>query len=91
MRNSLRLMGKIVGAPYRDPITHQITPALYRVRQPFFWRNTAGLFVIGGLPLLVYWYTFYKMTEDDFSDIPIPPISDEELSKLQKEFNEKKE
>ncbi|EDK47398.1 conserved hypothetical protein [Lodderomyces elongisporus NRRL YB-4239] len=63
-----------------------MTPALYRVRQPFFWRNTISLFVIGSIPLAAYWYTFTKMTEDEFSDIPIPPISDEELTKLKKEY-----
>ena len=75
---------------YRDPRTHQITPALYRVRAPFFWRNTIGLFVVGSIPLAVYWYAFTKIGEDDFSDIPIPPISDEELKKLKLEYENKK-
>jgi len=29
------------------------------------------------------------MTDDDFGDIPIPPISDEELKKLQSEYEGK--
>ncbi|KAG5417947.1 COA3 [Candida metapsilosis] len=94
MHGTLRIMGKLVGAPkghdrYRDPVTHQITPALYRVRQPFFWRNTIAFFIVGAIPLGVYFYTFRKMTDDDFADIPIPPISDEELKKLQSEYEGK--
>ncbi|EMG47685.1 Mitochondrial membrane protein, putative [Candida maltosa Xu316] len=87
-------MGKLIGVKghdrYRDPVTHQITPALYRVRAPFFWRNTIALFVVGSIPLGVYLYAFHKISDDDFSDIPIPPISDEELKKLKLEYENKK-
>ncbi|RLV92790.1 U3 small nucleolar RNA-associated protein [Spathaspora sp. JA1] len=75
---------------YRDPRTHQITPALYRVRAPFFWRNTISLIVLSAIPLGVYLYTFKKLSGDDLADIPIPPISDEELKVLRKEYEEKK-
>ncbi|EGW30184.1 uncharacterized protein SPAPADRAFT_63797 [Spathaspora passalidarum NRRL Y-27907] len=75
---------------YRDPRTHQITPALYRVRAPFFWRNTISFIALGSIPLGVYIYTFKKMQGDDLEDIPIPPISDEELKILKKEYEEKK-
>lgn len=75
---------------YRDPKTHQITPALYRVRAPFFWRNTIALFAVSSIPLAVYLYTFKKMGDDDLGDIPIPPISDEELQKLKLEYENQK-
>lgn len=65
-----------------------MTPALYRVRKPYFWRNFAGLALVTAVPLGVYMYTWNVLTKDDLSDIPIPPISDEELSKLKKEYGE---
>ncbi|RCK63341.1 Cytochrome c oxidase assembly factor 3, mitochondrial [Candida viswanathii] len=87
-------MGKVIGAPkrhvrYRDPVTQEMTPALYRLRAPFFWKNTMALFVVGSIPLAIYWYSFKKIGGDDFSDIPIPPISDEELEKLKLEYESK--
>ncbi|CAI5760377.1 unnamed protein product [Candida verbasci] len=89
-------MGKLIGAPkgqtrYYDPKTHQMTPALYRVRAPFFWRNTIALFLLGSVPVGIYYYTFHKIAEDDFADIPIPPISEEELKKLKLEYEQKKQ
>jgi cytochrome c oxidase assembly factor 3 len=67
-----------------------MTPALYRVRAPFFKRNMIGLAICTVIPLTVYYYTFSTLNKDEFSDIPIPPISDEELMKLKKEYAEKK-
>lgn len=63
-----------------------MTPALYRVRKPFFWKNLAGFFIVTSIPLGVYMYTWNMLSKDDFADIPIPPISDEELAKLKKEY-----
>ena len=71
---------------YRDPRTHQMTPALYRVRAPYFKRNMLGLLVFSALPLGVYYYTFTTLSHDEFADIPIPPVSDDELAKLKKEY-----
>lgn len=67
-----------------------MTPALYRVRAPFFWKNMVGLAVCSAIPLGVYIYTWNVLSQDEFADIPIPPISDSDLSKLQKEYAEKK-
>ncbi|KAK6458471.1 cytochrome oxidase assembly protein 3, mitochondrial, partial [Scheffersomyces xylosifermentans] len=67
-----------------------MTPALYRVRAPFFWRNMIGLALCSSIPLGVYGYTWYILNKDEFSDIPIPPISDSELAKLKKEYEESK-
>ncbi|ODV82066.1 cytochrome oxidase assembly protein 3, mitochondrial [Suhomyces tanzawaensis NRRL Y-17324] len=86
-------MGKFIGAPkghdrYRDPVTHQMTPALYRVRKPYFWKNMLGLAVFSAIPLTVYYFTFKTLSEDEFSDIPIPPIADDELAKLKKQYEQ---
>lgn len=67
-----------------------MTPALLRVRAPYFWRNTIGLFLVGAIPLGVYGYTWNFLSQDELSDIPIPPISDEELAKLKKDYENKK-
>ncbi|CAH6719659.1 cytochrome c oxidase assembly factor 3, mitochondrial [[Candida] jaroonii] len=85
----------VVGIPkshskYRNQKTFEITPALYRVRSQYFNRNLIGFFAVTAIPLGVYLYTWKMLTTDDLSDIPIPPISDEELSKLKKEYSSKK-
>lgn len=67
-----------------------MTPALYRVRQPFFWKNFFGFFLVSSVPLGVYMYTWNMLSKDEFADIPIPPISDEELAKLKKEYEQNK-
>lgn len=67
-----------------------MSPALLRVRAPFFWRNTIGLLLVTAIPAGVYYYTWQTLTKDEFGDIPIPPISDTELAKLRKEYEEKK-
>lgn len=67
-----------------------MTPALYRVRKPFFWRNVIGLGLVGVIPLAVYGYTWVTIAKDDFSDIPIPPISDSDLTKLKSEYEARK-
>ncbi|CAH2353786.1 cytochrome c oxidase assembly factor 3, mitochondrial [[Candida] railenensis] len=77
-------------ARYRDPSTFEMSPALLRVRAPFFWRNTVGLLFVAAVPLGVYAYTWNILTKDEFEDIPIPPISDAELAKLRREYEEKK-
>lgn len=75
---------------YRDPVTHQMTPALLRVRAPFFYRNVIALVLVSSVPIGAYLYTWRELNKDEFSDIPIPPISDEELSKLKKEYEKNK-
>ncbi|CAK7897459.1 cytochrome c oxidase assembly factor 3, mitochondrial [[Candida] anglica] len=77
-------------ARYRDPQTFEMSPALLRVRAPFFWRNTIGLLLVTAVPAAVYAYTWKSLTKDDFGDIPIPPISDSELAQLRKEYEAKK-
>lgn len=67
-----------------------MTPALLRVRAPYFWKNTIALFLVGSIPVGVYAYTWNFLSKDELSDIPIPPISDDELAKLKKEYESKK-
>lgn len=50
----------------------------------------ATLAVVATVPLGVYLYTWKILSKDEFSDIPIPPISDEELRQLKKEYEAKK-
>lgn len=66
-----------------------MTPALYRVRAPFFKKNMIGLAVFTAIPLAVYAYTWNMLSQDEFSDIPIPPLSDSEIEKLKKEYEQK--
>lgn len=49
-----------------------------------------GLVVAASIPLGVYAFAFKTLSGDEFSDIPIPPIADDELAKLKKEYEEKK-
>ncbi|CCE81644.1 Piso0_002306 [Millerozyma farinosa CBS 7064] len=84
----------VIGAPkghdrYRDPKTYEMTPALLRVRAPYFFRNMIGLAVVSSIPLGVYLYTYHLLNKDEFADIPIPPVSDAELAKLREEYNKK--
>ncbi|GME84090.1 unnamed protein product [Ambrosiozyma monospora] len=75
---------------YYNKYTHQMSPAMLRARQPYFWKNMAMLTVLGGISLSVYIYTYNFLQQDDFEDIPIPPISDEQLAELKKEYEESK-
>ncbi len=67
-----------------------MTPALLRLRAPFFAKNMIGLALATSIPLGVYFYTVDMLSKDEFSDIPIPPIADDELAKLKKEYEDKK-
>lgn len=49
-----------------------------------------GLALATSIPLGVYFYTVDMLSKDEFSDIPIPPIADDELAKLKKEYEDKK-
>ena len=78
-------------SPYLDPKTWKMTPAMIRARQPFFRNNMIGLALLLGVTGGVYYYTFDFLHKDnDFADVPIPPIGDKELAALQKEFKDKK-
>lgn len=63
-----------------------MTPAMIRARRPFFWKNAAAFVVLSSITVSVYFYTYSFLGKDDFSDVPIPPITEEELVKLKKEY-----
>lgn len=67
-----------------------MTPAAIRARQPYFWKNlvlASGLFIFVGS---IYAYSLKALVQDDFADVPIPPISEDKLRELQKEREESK-
>ncbi|ODV87951.1 hypothetical protein CANARDRAFT_26127 [[Candida] arabinofermentans NRRL YB-2248] len=63
-----------------------MSPAMLRARQPYFWKNAAMFALLGGISGSVYLYTYSFLMQDDFEDIPIPPVNDEQLAELQKEY-----
>lgn len=69
---------------YRNP-NGTFTAAAIRARSPYAAKNA-----IVGLGLLsfcgfCYWWAYESFTPDDFEDVPMPPISAEDLEKLQAE------
>lgn len=72
---------------YQDHRTWKMTPAMIRARQPFFTKNLIGLVTLLGVTGGIYGYTYsFLHKDDDFGDIPIPPITKEELDLLKKEY-----
>jgi len=68
-----------------------MSPALLRARKPYFVKNMIGLAVLLAVPVAIYSYTYNYLNQDDFDDIPIPPLDEETIKQLQKEYqNEKK-
>lgn len=65
-----------------------MTPAMIRARKPFFWKNAAAFVVLGSIATGIYFYTYSFLEKDDFSDVPVPPISDEELEQLRQEYHQ---
>lgn len=79
-------------SPYQDPRTFKMTPAMIRARKPFFARNMMGLAALLGVAGGVYYYTYEFLHKDnDFADVPIPPIDAKELEQLKKEYEEHKQ
>lgn len=67
-----------------------MTPAALRARKPFFWKNiimASGLFA---LTAGIYAYSLHALIQDDFADVPVPPISEQELAKLRAERDAEK-
>lgn len=67
-----------------------MTPAMIRARRPYFWRNAAVFVALATITCSVYGYTYSFLGKDTFADVPIPPISEEELAKLKKEYEANK-
>lgn len=78
-------------SPYHDPITGKMTPAMIRARRPFFKGNMIGLSLLVGVTGGIYYYTYNFLHKDnDFNDVPIPPLSEEQIKQLKEEYENKK-
>lgn len=74
-------------SPYQDRRTWRMTPAMIRARKPFFRNNMIGISILLGLSTGIYFYTYRFLHKDnDFVDVPIPPIDEKELKKLREEY-----
>ncbi|AGO12198.1 AaceriAEL163Cp [[Ashbya] aceris (nom. inval.)] len=72
---------------YQDPRTWKMTPAMLRARQPYVKGNLFGLVTLLGVAGGIYAYTYRALhKDDDFADVPIPPVSEEELRQLRQEY-----
>ncbi|SCU86993.1 LADA_0E01376g1_1 [Lachancea dasiensis] len=77
---------------YQDPRTWKMTPAMIRARRPFFMKNLVGLGALLAVTGGIYVYTYRFLNRDnDFADVPIPPIDAKELEKLKKEYEQHKQ
>lgn len=63
---------------------------MIRARRPYFWKNAATFAVLSTLTVSVYFYTYSFLGKDTFEDVPIPPMDEEELKKLRKEYEAEK-
>lgn len=59
-----------------------MTPAALRARRPFFWKNIALASTLFALTGGIYAYSLSALIQDDFGDVPVPPISEKELARL---------
>lgn len=75
---------------YYEPHSYRMSPALLRARQPYFVKNMIGLAILLSIPTGIYLYTYNFLNQDDFDDIPIPPLDEETIKQLQKEYEEEK-
>lgn len=75
---------------YYDKTTYRMSPAMMRARQPYVVRNLVGLVLVSAVPISIYLYTYSFLQQDDFADIPIPPLDEETVKELQKEYQAKK-
>ncbi|VEU20073.1 DEKNAAC100452 [Brettanomyces naardenensis] len=78
------------GSSYYENGSYRMSPAMIRARRPYFWRNFGTFLIIASVPLGVYLYTFSFLHTDDLEDIPVPPLSDEQVQELQKEYRKEK-
>ncbi|VVT55767.1 uncharacterized protein SAPINGB_P004728 [Magnusiomyces paraingens] len=75
---------------YQNPVNYTMTPAALRARKPYFWKNTIASIVLFGVVGGIYFYSLNALVQDDFGDIPVPPISDDKLAELRRKRDEEK-
>lgn len=61
---------------------------MLRARQQYVWKNAVAFVLLSSLSLGIYLYTFNFLAKDEFDDIEVPPISEEDLIKLRAEYQE---
>ncbi|GMM29449.1 Coa3 protein [Martiniozyma asiatica (nom. inval.)] len=88
MRSTSTLRQLFSSKGYYDPQTHLMSPAMLRARQPYVVKNVIGLAIFTAIPIGIYLYTYSFLNQDDFDDIPIPPLDEETIKQLQKEYAE---
>lgn len=69
---------------YRNP-NGTYTAAALRARRPFAARNALLGVSLMGFCGFCYWWAYNSFLPDDFSDVPIPPVSEEELNRIRAE------
>lgn len=65
-----------------------MTPAALRARKPYFWKNAIAATGLFGLVTGIYLYSLNALVQDDFADIPVPPISEAKLEELRHKRDE---
>lgn len=90
MRFSTPLRQLMGNHGYYQPHTYRMSPGMLRARQPYFVKNMVGLAILLAVPVGIYIYTFNFLNDDDFDDIPIPPLDEETIKQLQQEYESEK-
>lgn len=67
-----------------------MTMAAVRARQPYAKKNAALGVTLLSFVGLTYWWAYKNFTPDDFGDVPVPPLPEEELEQLRKQYDMKK-
>lgn len=75
---------------YYDKNTYRMSPAMMRARRPYAVKNMVGLVLLSSVPISIYLYTYTFLSQDDFDAIPIPPLDEETVKQLQKEYDDSK-
>lgn len=75
---------------YQNPTNYTMTPAALRARQPYFWRNVVTAVSLFTFVSGVYFYSLNALVQDDFADVPVPPVSDQQLAELRRKRDEEK-
>ncbi|KAK9459551.1 uncharacterized protein V1516DRAFT_680215 [Lipomyces oligophaga] len=74
-----------VGARKYQDSSARMSPSLMRARQQYSVRNAITGIVLGAFVFGVYTYSVRAVKIDDFSDVPVPPVTEEVLAELKRE------
>jgi cytochrome c oxidase assembly factor 3 len=90
MRPSTILQSLSNNNGYYQQHTYRMSPAMLRARQPYFVKNMIGLAILIAIPIGIYSYTYNFLNQDEFDDIPIPPLDEDTIKQLQEEYEKEK-